>query len=122
MSRPQALKRSWSFTGTPSISQMTRTGSGYANSSIRSIWPFPAASASRSSTICWMWGRRLSSAFGVKALLTSPRRRVWSGGSRSSMESPRPGGGTAMPKRAATKAAMGSLMRRGSRSMAITSG
>ena len=30
-------------------------------------------------------------------------------------------GGTAIPKRAATKAAMGSLIRRGSRSMAITS-
>ena len=28
MSRPQCLKRSWSSTGTPSISQITMTGSG----------------------------------------------------------------------------------------------
>src|SRR5258707_1297841 len=54
ISSPHALKRSWSSTGTPSISQMTVTGSGYANSSIRSIDPLPSTRASRPSTICWM--------------------------------------------------------------------
>ena len=40
----------------------------------------------------WMWGRSPSTTRGVNALLTSPRSRVWSGGSRSSMDSPMPGG------------------------------
>ena len=45
-------------------------------------------------------GRNRSTTRGVNALLTRPRRRVWSGGSRSSMDSPMVPG--EMPKRAAT--------------------
>ncbi len=66
-----------------------------------------------------MWGRSASTTRGVNALFTRPRSRVWSGGSRSSMDSPI--AGMAAPKRAATKAAIGSLTRRGSRSAATTS-
>src|SRR5437660_1483210 len=88
MSRPHCLKRSRSSTGTPSIWQITVTGSGYANCSIRSIVPAPSTPSSRPSTIACTSGRSRSTIFGVKALLTSPRSRVWSGGSRSSIEKP----------------------------------
>ena len=98
---------------------MTVTGSGYANCSIRSIVPAPSTASSRPSTIACTSERRRSTIFGVKALLTSPRSRVWSGGSRSSIE--KPIAGTAAPNRAATNAAIGSLTARASRSVAITS-
>ena len=76
ISSDQPLKRSWSSTGTPSNSQMTLTGIGYANSSMRSIPPARSARSSRPSTISCTRGRSPSTTLGVNALLASPRRRV----------------------------------------------
>ena len=45
-------------------------------------FPFSSAASSSSSTICWVRSRRDSTTFGVNAFDTSPRSRVWSGGSR----------------------------------------
>ena len=118
-SSDQPLNCSWSSTGTPSISQITLTGIGYANSSIRSMVPASRTPSRRPSTICWTRGRSPSTTRGVNALLTRLRRRVWSGGSRSSID--RPMAGIGAPKRAATKAAIASFARRGSRSAATTS-
>ena len=77
-----------SGSGTPSSSQMTVNGSGNAKRETRSTRlsaPSAAMSSSRSSTMAWMRGRRSSMRRGEKALETSRRSRVWSGGSTVSM-------------------------------------
>src|SRR5690606_2361534 len=74
-----------SAAGTPSISAMTITGSGKAYASMRSIPPSFSPGWSSSCAISTTRGTRPSTVLGVNALLTSRRRRVWSGGSRSSI-------------------------------------
>ena len=83
------LIRSWSAGGVPSISAITANGSGKASASTRSTRPWRSAASSISSTSPVMRGRSASTARGVNAFDTSRRSRVWSGGSRSSMEMPR---------------------------------
>ena len=86
------LIRSWSAGGVPSISAITANGSGKARASTRStraLGPWRSAASSISSTSPVMRGRSASTARGVNAFDTSRRSRVWSGGSRSSMEMPR---------------------------------
>ena len=68
------------------MSQMMVTGRRNAKSSIRSILPCGMMRSSVSSTICWMRGRMSSTRRAVKAFTTSPRRRVWSGGSCCSIQ------------------------------------
>ena len=51
-----------------------------------SMLPRARAASTASSTIFWMNGARRSTAAGVKALLTSRRRRVCLGGSELSIE------------------------------------
>ena len=83
--RPSAAR---SGSGTPSSSQMTVNGSGNAKRATRSTRlsaPSAAMSSSRSSTIVWIRGRSPSMRRGEKALETSRRSRVWSGGSTVSM-------------------------------------
>ena len=46
-----------------------------------SIAPFPSTRSRSSSTSFWICGLSPSMRFAVKALETSPRSRVWSGGS-----------------------------------------
>ena len=84
-----SLNSSRSAVGTPIISAITTVGSGFASAEISSIRPEPPDSASASSIIpcavARMWSSILATARGVKARLTSPRSRVWSGGSRLKM-------------------------------------
>ena len=81
----QRLKSARSAGSTPSISAITIVGSGPANASIRSTSPSALISSNSSSTISCILGRICSTALAVKALLTSPRSRVWYGGSAKSM-------------------------------------
>ena len=64
--------------GTPSISLMTFIGRSIARSAITSCTPSKRPTSSSVSRA--MFGRRSSTVFGVNALATSPRSRVWSGG------------------------------------------
>ena len=80
--------RSWSRSpsGMPSISEITVNGSGKANSLMRSTGASRVARSSKmSSTSSPARARICSTARGVKALETSLRRRVWSGGSMFKM-------------------------------------
>ena len=86
-SRDHSLTASLSSSGTPRSSEITATGNGYASSSITSIRGASAARSSSRSTMSWTRPRSVSTTRGVKALLTSARSRVWSGGSRNSMDS-----------------------------------
>ena len=65
---------------------MTVIGSGYANSAMRSASSLVRRLPMSSSTISRMRVRSASTARGVKALVTSDRKRVWSGGSIESMK------------------------------------
>ena len=80
----QDRNRSRSLAGTPSISAITMTGSGYATASMRSK-PAGSTSSRRVFMRPRMWGSRALTARRVNALLTRARNRVWSGGSRNSM-------------------------------------
>ncbi len=64
----------------------------------------------------WMWSRICSMTRGVNALLTSARRRVWSGGSRNSMERGRAPFSVPSPYTADSSSANPSRPNRGSRS------
>jgi len=66
---------------------MTVTGNGSATSWMRSNSPCSSAASSSPSTIASIRGRRSATVRGVNALDTRRRRRVWSGGSRSSIPS-----------------------------------
>jgi len=70
--------------GNSHISPMTAIGKGNASSAMTST-ESPSWS-SNSSVSRTMSGRRFSTVLGVKAFATSRRKRVWSGGSRPSME------------------------------------
>ena len=63
---------------------MTIAGSGAASASMTSMCV--PTGASNSSTIASIRPRRAAMRRGVKALLTSLRTRVWSGGSMTSIE------------------------------------
>ena len=82
------LMRSWSAGGVPSISAITANGSGKASASTRSTRPWRSAASSMSSTSPVTRGCSAWMARGVNAFDTSRRSRVWSGGSRSSMDRP----------------------------------
>ncbi len=84
-SSDQIWKSLWSSTGIPSISAITLTGRGLANSVINSISVFPATSSNSESTTCWIRGRRRWIMFGVNSLFRSLRIRLCSGGSRKSI-------------------------------------
>jgi len=81
--------RAWSAGRVPSISEITANGSGNASSSIRSTLPPSAMRSSERSTRSVTIGSSAAIALGVNTLVTSARSRVWSGGSRSSMDSAR---------------------------------
>ena len=115
-----------SGSGTPSSSQMTVNGSGNAKRETRSTRlsaPSAAMSSSRSSTIVWIRGRSPSMRRGEKALETSRRSRVWSGGSTVSMCRANAGPGRPSDTTAAlaTRAACMSFDSRGSLSAARAS-
>ena len=74
--------------GTPSISAMTITGSGYAKSPITSMVPRSITAASSASTIASIRGRRRSTARDANAVLMNPRSRVWVGGSLKTTQRP----------------------------------
>ena len=78
--------RSWSAGGVPSISAITLNGSGNASASTRSTRRCSAMPSSMPSTSSVIRGRSAWMARGVNALDTSLRSLVWSGGSRSSMD------------------------------------
>ena len=85
--------RIWSRSpsGMPSRSEMTWNGSGKASSSTTSQVPPPATRSRTASTCACTFSRSCSTRRMVKALATSFRMRVWSGGSRLRMaRSPRP--------------------------------
>jgi hypothetical protein len=84
MSADQGRSRPRSASGTPSISAITATGSGSATAAIRSPPPSASSPPTSSSASRATVGRSDSTMRGVKALETSRRIRVWSGGSRSS--------------------------------------
>ena len=118
--RPRAAR---SGSGTPSSSQMTVNGSGNAKRETRSTRlsaPSAAMPSSRSSTIVWIRGRSPSMRRGEKALETSRRSRVWSGGSTVSMCRANAGPGRPSDTTAAlaTRAACMSFDSRGSLSAA----
>ena len=81
----QPRKTARSASGTPSSSQIILIGSGTARASSRSSSACPAIAASRSAQMSSARGRSCSTARGVKALLTSLRSRLCSGGSVLSM-------------------------------------
>ena len=64
---------------------MMVSGRASARSATSSMRPRAAAASSRPSHTAWMRPRIPSTTRGVKALFTSVRSRVWSGGSRLSM-------------------------------------
>ena len=70
--------------GSPSSSPMTLTGSGDARSAIASIWGRSRSASTRSRASASTRPVRASTRRGERALDTSPRRRVWAGGSISS--------------------------------------
>ena len=72
--------------GIPNISEMTANGSGKARSAIRSISPRSATASRCSSTMRSIIGARSATRRGVNTLLTSLRKRVWSGGSMLRIE------------------------------------
>ncbi len=72
--------------GTPSNSAMTMTGIGVAKASISSTSPWPSKRSISSWASAAMRGLSRSTWRETKARLTSPRSRVWSGGSSSSSE------------------------------------
>src|SRR5215471_5564610 len=78
--------RSWSAGGAPSIWAITLNGSGNASASTRSTRRSAAMAPSISSTSSMIRGRSAWIARGVNAFDTSRRSLVWSGGSRSSMD------------------------------------
>ena len=82
---PSAARSAW---GTPRSSQMTVNGNGNANDATRSTGPsgpWAAMPSSRSSTMaCTCWRRR-SMRRVENAAATRRRKRVWSGGSTTSM-------------------------------------
>ncbi len=80
----QSLKVAYCSGGTPSISEITITGSGTARSAITSISPLRAALLSSSDAIAQMRGSRSRMRRGVKSRVTSLLRRVWMGGSEPS--------------------------------------
>ena len=71
--------------------------------------------------MAWMRPRSVSTTRGVKALLTSARSRVWSGGSRNSMDTASPDPSGPPPKRLSNSAWYPLLPKRGSRRKAATS-
>ena len=73
-----------SASGTPSMCEMTRIGSGKASASLRSTGPPRSAMTSSSSlTTPSMKGSSSATRAGVNAFITSRRMRVCSGGSGS---------------------------------------
>ncbi len=76
------LTSSLSLSGTPISSQMTVSGSGYANVSITSTSSSVSQASSRSLAICSTRGRRASMRRVENARAIGLRSRVWSGGSR----------------------------------------
>ena len=88
-----------SSTGTPSIRQITATGSGYARSAIRSADPASAMSSSRRSTMVLISGSNDRTTRGANACCASLRSRVWSGGSRNRKPGVFPRGGIAPDSR-----------------------
>ena len=85
MSSVHPLNRGRSDSGTPSISQITRDGSGCARAANTSIVFAPSIRSSNPSAMTWMCGRRASTLRTVNAFVTNDRKRVWSGGSKLCM-------------------------------------
>ena len=100
---------------------MTITGRGWATACMRSNAPGSSMASSRSPKMLRIRDSRALTAFGVNALLTSARSRVWSGGSRSNIVNSR-GGGSDACCRAVRVPLRGSLLKwRWLRRMASTS-
>ena len=70
--------------GTPGISATTIIGSGWATAAMRSNPPGSSRASSREAGTARLYASRALTARNVKALFTSARSRLWSGGSSNS--------------------------------------